>query len=140
MKPNTEQQKRIAEWIEQGYSLADIQRNLNDVFRLSLTYKEVRFLIDDLDLEIKDTKKKNTQDSQAGKKEEKPEGVTVEVDRVVTPGSVVSGQVTFSNGKKSNWSLDALGRLQLNPSIQPPEGDMEAFQRQLSEALQKQGF
>lgn len=135
MKPDVEQQKLITEWVAQGSSLADIQRNLNDTFNQSLTYKEVRFLLDDLDLNIKDTKKKPIPDPQAKKTEETLGKVNVEIDKVVTPGSVMSGQVTFSNGKKSTWTLDALGRVGLNPSTQPPEGDLEEFQKQLSQML-----
>ena len=49
-------------------------------------------------------------------------GVSVEMDRVTKPGTLVSGTVTFSDGTHAAWSLDQLGRLALDakePGYQP---------------------
>jgi hypothetical protein len=69
--------------------------------------------------------------------------VKVEVDRLVRPGSVVSGSVTFSDGTTGKWALDQLGRLMLETGkkgYQPPASDVQEFQQQLSAQLQRQGF
>jgi hypothetical protein len=47
-----EQRQAVAGWIAAGETLAAVQRRLADEFKLSLTYMEVRFLVDDLGLEL----------------------------------------------------------------------------------------
>ena len=37
--------------------------------------------------------------------------VTVELDRIVRPGFMVSGNATFSDGVSGKWALDQMGRL-----------------------------
>ena len=49
-----EQKKAVADWVAAGASLSDVQKKLSEHFKLSLTYRDVRFLIDDLNLELKD--------------------------------------------------------------------------------------
>ena len=70
-------------------------------------------------------------------------GVSVELDRVVRPGSVVSGTVTFSDGVNGKWALDQYGRLMLDtgqPGYKPSAPDVQDFQRELSTQLQRHGF
>ncbi len=157
-----EQKQKISEWISEGLNLSRIQQRLNEEFQLSLTYLDLRFLIDDLNLEIPDTQPKpsphDALDSNAAAPRKEPktddagfadlepagqDGVTVEVDRVTKPGAVVSGQVTFSDGKSSAWALDQSGRLMLEGAeegYKPSQEDLQAFQQELSRQLQKQGF
>jgi hypothetical protein len=69
--------------------------------------------------------------------------VSVDLDRVVKPGSLVSGRVTFSDGVSAGWSLDQLGRLALEtsqPGYRPGREDLEAFQVELRRVLEKKGF
>jgi hypothetical protein len=49
-----EQKQAVASWVAAGDSLSNIQQKLREQFQLSLTYMDVRFLIDDLDLQVKD--------------------------------------------------------------------------------------
>jgi len=53
MTPSAEQRTAIAQWVAAGDSLSTVQRRLTEQFKLSLTYMEVRFLVDDLGLELK---------------------------------------------------------------------------------------
>src|SRR4051812_6673651 len=99
-----------------------------------MTYMDVRFLVDDLKLTPKDIDRPKpiapvaspasapAQKSAPGLKAENaaaPEGsasgVSVSVDQLARPGAVVSGKVTFSDGKKADWSIDQTGRLGLAP-------------------------
>jgi len=69
--------------------------------------------------------------------------VKVEVDRIVRPGAVVSGSVTFSDGVAGKWAMDQYGRLMLEMSrkgYQPSAADVQVFQRELSRALQRHGY
>jgi hypothetical protein len=69
--------------------------------------------------------------------------VTLDLDRIVRPGAVVSGNVTFSDGVSGKWALDQMGRLMLEmpqKGYQPSPADVQSFQRQLQAALQRHGF
>jgi hypothetical protein len=69
--------------------------------------------------------------------------VALTVDTLARPGTIVSGGVTFSDGKRAAWYLDQSGRLGVSPEEQgyrPPAGDVEEFQVQLDRELQKLGF
>jgi hypothetical protein len=69
--------------------------------------------------------------------------VTVTVDELTQPGTLASGQVTFSDGNKAVWAFDELGRLQVIPrqrGYQPSEQDVRAFQSALQNELARLGF
>ena len=149
-----EQKKSIAQWVADGAKLSDIQSRVDEEFGISLTYMDVRFLIDDLGLEIKDQPKavdkdlrnapplKSTESADPGVPKS-GSGVSVSLHRVYKPGAIVSGDVTFSDGQQAVWSLDQSGQLALNAGTddyQPSELDLQDFQRKLSNLLQSQGF
>lgn len=150
-----EQIAAVAELVNGGAKLGDVQKFLNEQFGISMTYMEVRFLVDDLDLTVKDPKveEKKTEEAPAtsGDTSAQPEqsaenasvqgGVTVEISPVQIPGTIVSGKVTFTDGVTSMWSLDANGRLQLEgaaPDYRPSQADIEDFQQKLQTILSGQ--
>lgn len=49
-----EQKQAVAQWVAAGDNLSAVQSKLAEQFKLSLTYRDVRFLVDDLNLELKD--------------------------------------------------------------------------------------
>jgi len=53
MTLSPEQRAAVSQWVAAGDSLAAIQRKLTEELKLSMTYMEVRFLVDDLGLELK---------------------------------------------------------------------------------------
>ncbi|HNX35022.1 MAG TPA: hypothetical protein PKM57_10365 [Kiritimatiellia bacterium] len=77
-----------------------------------------------------------------------PEGaaagkVAMTLDRLVVPGAMVSGDVTFSDGVKARWLIDQYGRFGLEPSTpgyRPSPADLQAFQTQLRLELQRHGY
>ncbi len=192
MTLSPEQKQAVAAWVAAGDNLAAIQKKLLEQFQLSLTYMDVRFLVDDLGLELKSRaagpdanadlskggsapppEKKggllsrlkqavgggedeaaagpedDIADDEAGLPPELPDAlggattVKVDVDRIVRPGAVVSGNVTFSDGVSGKWALDQYGRLMLETGrkgYQPAAGDVQAFQTELSRILQRQGY
>lgn len=169
MELNNEQKQKVTEWIANGDSLAEVQRKLASELKISLTYMEARFLVDDLGLALKNkekrppvstslgTDKKTQTDTQAdlvGNGDEPaepavpdslggPSKISVEVDRLTKPGSVVSGTVTFSDGVSAAWMLDAYGRLALSTKkegYKPGPEDLRAFQQELARQLQSRGF
>lgn len=49
-----EQQQAVAGWVTAGDNLSSIQKKLSEQFQVSMTYRDVRFLVDDLNLALKD--------------------------------------------------------------------------------------
>src|SRR5882724_11274756 len=54
MSLTPEQKTAVASWIAAGDNLSAVQKKLTEQFKLSLTYRDVRFLVDDLELTLKD--------------------------------------------------------------------------------------
>jgi hypothetical protein len=152
MNLTDEQRQRVTAWVLQGAKLSEIQNRLNQEFGLKLTYMETRFLVDDLKLTLKDPEppkeKAPILDAKKAAEDKKPSapppgGVSVSVDQIARPGAIVSGKVTFSDGQKADWYLDQTGRLGVVPAQQgykPPAADVQIFQMQLQEELQKMGM
>ena len=165
MEIDPEHRQAVAEWIEDGLSLAEVQRKLSEDFKISMTYMDVRFLVDDLELSLKDPDSGDSEKrggggglepshapkppvgagGSVGAREQSPlsSSVRVEVDKLVKPGVMVSGSAVFSDGERAEWFVDQLGRLGFNPKTKgyrPGPEDLEAFQVQLQGALQEKGF
>ena len=70
--------------------------------------------------------------------------LTVTVDALMIPGTVASGDVTFSDGVKGKWYLDQMGRLGLGGDLpqgyRPSPADGAMFQARLMEALRAKGL
>ena len=49
-----EQKQTVAAWVAAGDNLSSVQKKLAEHFKISLTYMDVRFLVDDLNLALKD--------------------------------------------------------------------------------------
>ncbi|MGC9450408.1 MAG: hypothetical protein ACP5I4_03085 [Oceanipulchritudo sp.] len=145
MSLNEEQTAAVAGWVREGLGLPDIQKRLETEFEVRITYMDLRFLVDDLDLELADTRPKfDEPKAEEGMVPEKPDGkVSVRLDKVTRPDALVSGQVTFSDGVTAQWHLDQMGRLALNPSqpgYKPSQEDLMEFQSELREAVEKSGM
>lgn len=145
------QKKKVAAWIEEGLKLAEIQKRLETDFGLRVTYLDVRLLVDDLKLKPKDPipppKVLSPTLAQPGDEAPAPPSVpskvSVTVDQLTRPGSLVSGKVKFSDGKPAEWFLDQTGRLGVVPTdkgYKPAPADLQEFQRLLNDELQKFGL
>ena len=166
MQLNDTQKDAVRKWIAEGCGLTEIQKRLNDEFKLPVTFLDLRFLVLDLGLAIKEQEKKTgagldlaktapgRPSAEAADMEppllgpDSPDsggtsGVAVTLDRIVKPGSVVSGTVRFSDGVSASWMLDQLGRLALDagkPNYRPSPEDVQAFQMELRNLLQSRGI
>ena len=153
----TEAQKDIVrQWLAQGLKLSDVQRRLETDFGLRVTYMEVRFLVDDLKVALKDPEPPKKVESPVVNPAvpgldpaATPAGdtsvvqVKVTVDRVTRPGALVSGRVTFSDGQGGTWFVDQMGRPGLSADkkgYKPNSADMQEFQIALEQELVKLGF
>jgi len=151
MKLDEVQEKRVKEWVLAGMQPAEIQKRLAEELELRLTYMEVRFLLDDLRVSLKDKEPTPvpTLPGAASGPAGVPEpgggggGVKVTVDQITRAGAVVSGKVTFSDGKSADWYLDQAGRLGLAPQqagYKPSQPDLLEFQEELQGQLSRLGF
>ena len=156
MKLDEQQRAKVAQWIEQGLKLSEIQNKLGSDLGLSMTYMDVRFLIDDLKLRPKDpvvvapvapvapsAAPSTPTSAPSGETAAVPGAVSVSVDQIARPGTMVSGRVTFSDGKSAGWHLDQMGRLGLvaeDKTYRPPPEDIAEFQTQLQNELAKLGL
>lgn len=69
--------------------------------------------------------------------------VSLSLDRLVVPGAMISGSVTFTDGVKARWLIDQYGRFGLEPEkpgYKPSPSDLQAFQTQLRTELRRHGY
>lgn len=162
MNLTPEQRAQVNQWIADEASLAEVQRRLESEFGLRMTYMDVRFLIDDLAIELPEKKPAPTPEPAKEASDEvleademdddfdddfgAPTGkskVTVTIDKITRPGSLASGTVRFSDGVSAKWLLDQMGRMGLDGvdrAYRPSDDDMMAFQQELSAAARKMGL
>jgi hypothetical protein len=160
-----EQKQAVSEWVAAGDNLYTVQKKLADQLKISMTYMDVRFLVDDLNLQLKDAAPKADasdvskggplpaapgpnetgdapSDPAAADSETAPLGaVSIAVDKVsLNPNALASGTVTFSDGVTGKWIVDHQGRPGLTdvskPGYRPSPPDAQAFMQELSAALQ----
>jgi hypothetical protein len=62
MTLSPEQTQAVSSWVAAGDNLSAVQKKLFDEFKVSLTYMDVRFLVDDLNLSLKDAAPKASTD------------------------------------------------------------------------------
>ena len=153
MKLTEEQLKSVAAWFTGGASLDEIQKRLVAEFGVHLTYFDLRMVVADLpqpeDPESPE-KPEDPEDPEDPENPEDPESpenqakVSVSVDALMIPGTMASGDVTFSDGVKGKWYLDQMGRLGLGGDLpqgyRPSPADGAMFQARLMEALRAKGL
>jgi hypothetical protein len=150
-----EQISKVSAWVAEGATLSQIQERLSSQLEVSMTYMDVRFLVDDLNLALieKEEPKKPEDDAveAAPAAAEAPVAptaqgagvVTVEVDTIAQPHAMVSGHVTFSDGEKADWYIDHQGRPGMaarTPGYRPTPQDITDFQTKLDAALRQAGY
>lgn len=144
MNLSDEQKAVLAGWVQSGMGLSEIQKRLESEFEVRITYMDLRFLVDDLDLEVTSAGPKFDDPlAKAGGTPAVPGRVSVTLDKISRPDAMASGQVTFSDGVSGQWSIDQTGRMALNPSqegYQPSPEDLQEFQKELQEAAKKAGM
>jgi hypothetical protein len=165
----TEPQKQtLRTWLQQGLSLAEIQKRLAGELGVHLTYLELKLAVSELDVLPKDREPvappelpktlaadapakgpaapkaaPSRESAPAAPPPPAPGKVSVTVDQIARPGALASGQVRFSDGKQAAWYFDELGRLGLvppEPGYRPPAGDIPAFQAALDRELSRLGL
>lgn len=148
MNLSKEEKEQLQSWLANGLNFSTIYKHVSNDWKKNITYMELKFAIDDLHLEFP----KVTKISEEETKKEEPinlntvesaHKVTIEIDKIMPPGAILSGSVTFSDGMTGSWQLDQRGRIAINPlteAYHPSEEDIQEFERQLQQVLHKAGY
>lgn len=152
--------------LKEGANLSEIQRRLLSEHNQKLTFLDLKLIVSDIeeaaktldkntqknesnnniqkDLEQNSHKNIDDDDETVSDPTEKTidaelmdEGATiVELDKLVKPGTALSGSVKFASGAKADWAIDHYGRLTLqNAKGKPTQEDIMLFQEELSKKL-----
>jgi DNA-binding transcriptional MerR regulator len=150
----TDERKQIVkQLLAQGKSLSEIQNYLHTEKKDAVTYMELRLLLSempDVALPEKELPKPppSTEPASDAKGESKSGAVggqklSISVEQVPAPGSMLSGYARFSSGAKAHWFLDQMGRLGVEPELgseKPTQQDMQEFSTELRKMLQSGGM
>ncbi len=168
MSLTPEQKQIVSTWVTDGDNLSVVQKKLLEEFNITMTYMDVRFLVDDLELILKDPAPKADtsdvsktpaptpaaapadDDADVELEDAVPPtpaaggNVTVSIDQIcLNPNAIASGDVTFSDGVTGKWIVDQSGRPGFTQISQdgyrPSPEDGQAFMQELSAALQAKG-
>ncbi len=157
---NNELKKIVSEYLNQGISLSDILKKLDTDHAYKTSFMELRLLaasLEDIKWESlpgeKSAKAAVKEKSASGDvehieeddeeekeissdKSEWSQGTVVEINKLVRPGSVLSGSVKFASGASAEWVLDQAGRLMFEKAKgKPTQEDLKEFQMELQRKI-----
>jgi hypothetical protein len=149
-----EEQKRIiAEKLNEGMSLGDVQRLLHAEYGVNMTYLDLRLLASELEVDWEKQEPAEPAKPAAAAEETLLEPETdpessgsktrVTISKVTRPDAALNGTVDFASGAKAQWYVDQMGRLALAPeagSSKPTEQDIREFQVELERLVRGQGY
>ena len=156
----------MAQELQKGESLSEIQKLVNEKFSLRMTYMEIRILASELESvdwkaldpraqaeaakKAKEDAANKTDATELGGDIPETEGepqtaapaggkTVVELSKLARPGMMLSGTVKFASGSTAEWYVDNMGRLGLEnlKGEKPTPEDIEAFQVELENVARK---
>ena len=148
---SSEQIAVVQSWADQGEGLSGIQKRLAEEMEIKVTYLELRFLLDDLGVQMPDEEvapqeqsdlDEEVEEKKEDRKDPKGNNVAVSISKLQRPGAVISGTAQFAGGEQAEWWLDQLGQLGMSPKnkdFRPNDKQMRAFQKELQKAVQSEG-
>ena len=89
MSLDDSQKAQVTQWVKGGMDLAQVQTRLKEDFGVNLTYMDVRFLVDDLNVELQDA---GTPDTEPHPERSSGEGVHFHQDEAPEPMAAESMQ------------------------------------------------
>lgn len=154
---------KVSQWVAEGSTLSVIQGRLSSELGISMTFLDVRFLVDDLNLTLQEKEEPKKAEAvveelppteAAGVNATEPaapadavpagpSNVKVEIDALAREATMVSGSVTFSDGQLADWYIDMEGRPGVVPRVpgyRPSQPDIADFQTKLDLVLRQSGY
>lgn len=144
---NEERKEVVRQLLKEGRTLSQIQDFLRNEKDDSITYMELRLLLSEMpDAKLPEKELPKPPVLPPDSKPATPEAgggkLSISVDQVPAPGSMLSGYARFASGAKAHWFLDEMGRLGLDPELgtgKPTQNDMQEFSTELKQLLQQTG-
>ena len=161
---NEERKEVVKKQLAEGRTLSEIQDYLHKEKSDSITYMALRLLLSEIpDVKIPEKEllktaspttppsaldvgtglaSKNSGPAAPQKAQEAGGKLSIGMDHVPQPGSVLSGFARFSSGAKAHWFLDEMDRLGLEPELgsdKPTQADMKEFSSELRRMLEQAG-
>lgn len=142
---NAKLKKIVAEKLNEGLSLGQIQDILNSEYHHNMTFLDLRLLASELEnidwSSDEQTEPEPDEPSPADADlmaDKNASSTVIEISKLVRPGAVMSGSVRFASGAKAEWLLDRMGRLSLDKQQgEPTEDDLAEFQKELQNKLSR---
>ena len=137
-----EQIQSIRTWAEEGLDLNAIQKRLHEDLNIKLTFMDTRFLLQDLDIRIRQPEPEPEAEqpgelpgtmppppSQLGKTQ-------VTVDEITPPHALMAGKVLFKSGAQGAWDIDRTGRINWDATLgEPTADDLREFETELQSVI-----
>jgi len=149
LTPMSQEERKaiVAQLLKQGRSLSEILDHLHKEKGDSITYMDLRLLLSEMPeatLPEKDPPKPVILPPDKPSATPSPDGgkLSISMDQMPAPGSMLSGYARFSSGAKAHWFLDEMGRLGLEPELgsgKATEADLKEFSAKLRQMLQQAG-
>ena len=134
---------KVSQWVAEGSTLSVIQGRLSSELGISMTFLDVRFLVE----ELPPTEATGVDAAEpSAPADAVPVGasnVKVEIDALAREATMVSGSVTFSDGQLADWYIDMEGRPGVVPRVpgyRPSQPDIADFQTKLDLVLRQSGY
>ncbi len=127
----------IRAWAGQGVDLNGIQKNLAEQ-GVSIRFMDLRFLLLDHDIEILTPAAPAAEAEKPAPEPESPAGakMTVTLDELQIPGTMLSGKALFPSGIRGAWCFDQTGRFAWTDlSAKPSSEEMKSFEVELNTLL-----
>ena len=145
----TDERKEIVRTLlAEGRTLSQVQDYLCKEKGDSITYMELRLLLSEMpDAKLPEKEHPKAPPAAAAavpvSLTPEPAGkLSISVDQVPPPGTMISGYARFASGAKAHWFIDEMGRLGLEPELgasKPTQKDMQEFSVELKRMLQQTG-
>lgn len=130
----------IRGWAEEGLDLNAIQKKLHEDLGLKLTFMDARFLLQDLDIRIKQPEPAPREEEPQNAAPAAPSSLLgktrVSVDEVTPPHALMTGKVLFKSGAQGVWDIDRSGRINWDAVMgEPTADDLREFEAELQVAI-----
>ncbi len=155
---NAETRKIVSAMLAEGAGLSEIQTRLASEHQIKLTFLDLKLIVSEIEgaassLDKNSKQQDKSDDAINGKKQQvehlddedagavnaeiMDEGATVvEMDKLLKPGTAISGNVKFASGAKADWAIDHYGRFTLHNAVgKPTQDDLALFQEELRKKL-----
>ena len=137
-----EQVRSIRDWAEEGLDLNAIQKWLHEDLGIKLTFMDTRFLLQDLDIQIRqpEPEPQAEQPAELSGAAAPPASLLgktqVTVDEITPPHALMAGKILFRSGAQGVWDIDRTGRINWDATLgEPTADDLREFETELQSVI-----